>query len=129
MAPSEKGNDSIQVMLTAFFSRGAIARASAPAWLGRRSIRVVLSLPVRCSDASAITAKRVTLCGWSSMLAARIVELMGGRRRPALATAAANSSRWACSAAAAVETTSTSRAWGRFFPSQWRHCDSACALE
>ena len=45
------------------------------------------------------------------------------------AMAAEASSRWANSAAAAVETASITCDWGRFLPNQWRHCESACALE
>ena len=71
------GNDSIQVMLTPNFSNGAIVLASEPAWLGRRIMSVVLSRPVRSSARSAMTAKRVTLWGWSSMFSARTFEPVG----------------------------------------------------
>src|SRR5271165_2226339 len=122
------GNDSIQVRLTPNFSNGEIVLTSDPTWLGSLSMSDVLSRPVRCSATSAMTAKRVTLCNWSSIFSVRMLSRYAWAAER-LATAAANSSRWASSAAAAVETTSTLVACGRFFPSQLRHCDSACDFE
>src|SRR5262249_18593731 len=121
------GNDSIQVRLILFWRETSSASTSEPGVCGTRNITAVLSFAVRADFWWPITAKRVSLCGESSMCSNRM-------RSPKwvaawrLATAAAPGSICASRAASAVLETSLSSACGTFLDSQLRHCDRAWGL-